>query len=93
MATSPFDRVRAAAPLLILALLGAQAACSRDSAPALAARADPQKLAHTLLVELLAYHFASPVRWIETQHLFFTSLAAASTSWTIKPRGSAYSTT
>ncbi|KAI8319305.1 hypothetical protein GQ54DRAFT_320354 [Martensiomyces pterosporus] len=29
------------------------------------------KLGHTLLVELLAYQFASPVRWIETQsHLF-----------------------
>jgi fatty acid synthase subunit alpha, fungi type len=26
-----------------------------------------QELAHTLLVELLAYQFASPVRWIETQ--------------------------
>lgn len=26
-----------------------------------------QDLAHTLLVELLAYQFASPVRWIETQ--------------------------
>jgi len=35
----------------------------------------PQKLAHGLLVELLAFQFASPVRWIETQHLFFTSLA------------------
>lgn len=28
---------------------------------------DEQELAHTLLVELLAYQFASPVRWIETQ--------------------------
>ena len=26
-----------------------------------------QELGHTLLVELLAYQFASPVRWIETQ--------------------------
>lgn len=26
-----------------------------------------QELSHTLLVELLAYQFASPVRWIETQ--------------------------
>ena len=26
-----------------------------------------QELAHVLLVELLAYQFASPVRWIETQ--------------------------
>ena len=28
-----------------------------------------QELAHTLLVELLAYQFASPVRWIETQDI------------------------
>src|SRR3954462_3901829 len=28
-----------------------------------------QELAHTLLVELLAYQFASPVRWIETQEV------------------------
>ena len=31
-----------------------------------------QVLAYTTLVELLAYQFASPVRWIETQDLFFT---------------------
>ncbi|KAJ3071925.1 3-oxoacyl-[acyl-carrier-protein] synthase [Podochytrium sp. JEL0797] len=30
-----------------------------------------QVLGHTLLVELLAYQFASPVRWIETQDLIF----------------------
>lgn len=35
---------------------------------------NPQQLAFKLLVELLAYQFASPVRWIETQHLFFSSL-------------------
>ncbi|KAG5790053.1 hypothetical protein H9Q69_010875 [Fusarium xylarioides] len=29
-----------------------------------------QELAHTLLVELLAYQFASPVRWTETQDVF-----------------------
>lgn len=29
-----------------------------------------QDLAHTLLIELLAYQFASPVRWIETQDVF-----------------------
>ena len=29
-----------------------------------------QELAHTLLTELLAYQFASPVRWIETQDVF-----------------------
>lgn len=34
-------------------------------------RADvEQNLAHTLLTELLAYQFASPVRWIETQDVF-----------------------
>ncbi|KZW02887.1 fatty acid synthase [Exidia glandulosa HHB12029] len=31
-----------------------------------------QKLAYTILVELLAYQFASPVRWIETQDRLFT---------------------
>jgi fatty acid synthase subunit alpha len=30
-----------------------------------------QKLAYTILVELLAYQFASPVRWIQTQDLLF----------------------
>lgn len=29
-----------------------------------------QELSHTLLIELLAYQFASPVRWIETQDVF-----------------------
>ena len=29
-----------------------------------------QELAHVLLTELLAYQFASPVRWIETQDVF-----------------------
>jgi len=32
---------------------------------------DRQELAHILLVELLAYQFASPVRWIETQDVIF----------------------
>ena len=31
-----------------------------------------QRLAYTILVELLAYQFASPVRWIETQDMLFT---------------------
>ena len=31
-----------------------------------------QELAHTLLVELLAYQFASPVRWIETQDVILS---------------------
>jgi len=31
-----------------------------------------QKLSYTILTELLAYQFASPVRWIETQDLLFT---------------------
>ncbi|KAJ7227399.1 fatty acid synthase [Mycena pura] len=34
-----------------------------------------QKLAYTILVELLAYQFASPVRWIQTQDRLFTSFA------------------
>ena len=34
-----------------------------------------QKLAYIILVELLAYQFASPVRWIETQDLLFTDFA------------------
>jgi fatty acid synthase subunit alpha len=34
-----------------------------------------QKLAHLILVELLAYQFASPVRWIETQDLLFKDFA------------------
>lgn len=38
-----------------------------------ASSADPQQLAYSLLIELLAYQFASPVRWIETQHLFFAT--------------------
>ena len=32
-----------------------------------------QRLTATLVVELLAYQFASPVRWIETQDIFFTT--------------------
>ena len=32
-----------------------------------------QKLAYIILVELLAYQFASPVCWIETQDLLFTA--------------------
>ncbi|KAL0953237.1 hypothetical protein HGRIS_004490 [Hohenbuehelia grisea] len=34
-----------------------------------------QKLAYIILVELLAYQFASPVRWIETQDRLFTEFA------------------
>ncbi|KAF9490473.1 fatty acid synthetase alpha subunit [Pleurotus eryngii] len=34
-----------------------------------------QKLAYIILVELLAYQFASPVRWIETQDRLFTQFA------------------
>ena len=30
-----------------------------------------QQLAHAVLIELLAYQFASPVRWIETQDVLF----------------------
>ncbi len=35
--------------------------------------ADPARLGRTLLIELLAWQFASPVRWIETQDLLFGS--------------------
>lgn len=35
-----------------------------------------QELAHTLLVELLAYQFASPVRWIETQDVLLAEQQA-----------------
>jgi fatty acid synthase subunit alpha, fungi type len=34
-----------------------------------------QKLAYIILVELLAYQFASPVRWIQTQDWLFTDYA------------------
>lgn len=36
-----------------------------------ACAADPAGLARVLLIELLAWQFASPVRWIETQDLLF----------------------
>jgi fatty acid synthase subunit alpha len=36
--------------------------------------ATPNELGRLILVELLAYQFASPVRWIETQDLFFRDL-------------------
>jgi fatty acid synthase len=36
----------------------------------------PSDLARTVLIELLAWQFASPVRWIETQDLLFTEVAA-----------------
>ncbi|ODQ67554.1 alpha subunit of fatty acid synthase [Nadsonia fulvescens var. elongata DSM 6958] len=35
-----------------------------------------QELAHVLLTELLAYQFASPVRWIETQDVFLKEFNA-----------------
>ena len=35
--------------------------------------ADPARLGRELLIELLAWQFASPVRWIETQDLLFGS--------------------
>lgn len=34
--------------------------------------AQRQRLAYNLLTECLAYQFASPVRWIETQDVLFT---------------------
>ncbi|OKL47046.1 type I polyketide synthase [Boudabousia liubingyangii] len=39
------------------------------------AQSEPGRLARVLLVELLSWQFASPVRWIETQALFFTPAA------------------
>ncbi|KAJ1994195.1 fatty acid synthase alpha subunit Lsd1 [Dimargaris cristalligena] len=36
---------------------------------------DQQRLGYTLLIELLAYQFASPVRWIETQDQLFKHFA------------------
>ncbi|BBZ43113.1 type I polyketide synthase [Mycobacterium parmense] len=36
----------------------------------------PRELARKILIELLAWQFASPVRWIETQDLLFTEEAA-----------------
>ena len=39
-----------------------------------AAAANPVKLGRTLLIELLAWQFASPVRWIETQDLILRDL-------------------
>lgn len=35
-----------------------------------------QELSHTLLIELLAYQFASPVRWIETQDVLMRDFGA-----------------
>lgn len=40
-----------------------------------AALSNPVLLARTLLIELLAWQFASPVRWIETQDLLLRELA------------------
>ena len=37
--------------------------------------ANRSKLGYIILVELLAYQFASPVRWIETQDLLFSKFA------------------
>ncbi|KAJ2143604.1 fatty acid synthase alpha subunit Lsd1, partial [Coemansia sp. RSA 678] len=48
----------------------AKALKSWDDA-ALADPAELQRLSHVMLVELLAYQFASPVRWIETQDQLF----------------------
>ncbi len=39
-------------------------------------RERPREMARIVLIELLAWQFASPVRWIETQDLLFTEQAA-----------------
>ena len=36
----------------------------------------PREMARTIVIELLAWQFASPVRWIETQDLLFIEEAA-----------------
>jgi fatty acid synthase subunit alpha len=43
-----------------------------------------QKLAYIILVELLAYQFASPVRWIETQDLLFKDFAFERFNWRLR---------
>ncbi|WIM67244.1 DUF1729 domain-containing protein [Corynebacterium breve] len=43
-----------------------------------AAAQDRMKLGRTVLIELLAWQFASPVRWIETQELLLTALGIES---------------
>ncbi|KAJ1946677.1 fatty acid synthase alpha subunit Lsd1, partial [Linderina macrospora] len=44
---------------------------------ALENQAELQRLAHVLVIELLAYQFASPVRWIETQSALLEEVQAA----------------
>ncbi len=39
-------------------------------------RERPREMTRTVFIELLAWQFASPVRWIETQDLLFTEVAA-----------------
>ncbi len=39
-------------------------------------RQRPREMTRAVFIELLAWQFASPVRWIETQDLLFTELAA-----------------
>ena len=55
--------------------------------------ADPSRLTRELLVELLAWQFASPVRWIETQDLLVrtdrataASASSASSRWGSAPQ-------
>lgn len=50
----------------------AEAVVSCDVAMWEAATADRIRLARTLLLELMAFQFASPVQWINTQRFFFT---------------------
>ncbi|EUA11093.1 putative FATTY ACID SYNTHASE FAS domain protein [Mycobacterium xenopi 4042] len=40
-----------------------------------------REMARTVFIELLAWQFASPVRWIETQDLLFTEEAAGVWVW------------
>lgn len=48
-----------------------QAPSERLAGRSVADFADENELARTLLIELLSWQFASPVRWIETQELLF----------------------
>ena len=49
--------------------------------------ANQGRLARDLLVELLAWQFASPVRWIETQDLLFTPVSEGGFGDRVRDRG------
>lgn len=49
-------------------------------------RERPREMARTVFIELLAWQFASPVRWIETQDLLFIEEAPAGWVWSDSSR-------